>query len=440
MLHQDTIAALSSAADEAARMIVRVSGPFSLRIAQELCRVTDEPEASAFRARLHFSALVVPAWVYVFRAPGSYTGEDLVEFHIPGNPVLVRMLLDHLRGIGTRDAEPGEFTARAFFNGRLDLTEAEGVAATISARTEDELAAARQLMAGELARRLRPVTDEIFETLALVEVGIDFSDEDVTFLPPDRVRTRAADADAALKRLLADSSRFERLSQGPAAVLVGRPNAGKSTLLNALARSERAVASPSPGTTRDVLSAAVSLEHGMLRLLDVAGIEDVARPAADSIEGQMRLHALRAVEEADLLILVQEVTDKRDRPNVGRVPDLVVLTKIDLADRDVLSATDESILVSAVTGERLDDLRARLDHLTFGNRSTRPTLALNARHVAAVREAREALHRICDGKETSPEVIALELREALDALGRIVGAVMPDDLLGRIFSTFCIGK
>jgi tRNA modification GTPase len=432
----ETIVAVSSAVGAAARMIVRVSGALAPQLARTLCRSDDLPGAGASRVRLHFAGLVVPAWLYAFRAPRSYTGDDLAEFHLPGNPLLARMLLDHLRSAGTRDAEAGEFTARAFFNGRLDLTEAEGVAATIAAQTEDELAAARQLMSGELARRLRPVTDAVAETLALVEVGIDFSDEDVTFLSPSQVRSRAGEADAVLERLLADSSRFERLRHEPTAVLVGRPNAGKSTLLNALAGRPRAVTSPVAGTTRDVLSAEVALERGMLRLLDVAGLDGGAPEWSDPIERQMRERALRAAAEADFVVLVQDATDPAPPPDAGRTPDLVVRTKSDLAP----PAARADLSVSAHTGDGLPVLRERLDRLAFGQRSARPSLALNARHVAAVQEARAALGRLGSGADASPEVVALELREALDALGRVVGAVTPDDLLGRIFSTFCIGK
>src|SRR5687768_16434231 len=225
----DTIVAISSAVGPAARMIVRASGPESAQLAASL-GVDPLPEASsASRTLLRFSALTVPAWLYVFRAPRSYTGEDLVEFHLLGNPLLARMLLDALVANGARPADPGEFTARAYFNGRIDLTEAEGVAATIAAGGEQELRAARQLLAGELARRLRPATDLIAETLALVEVGIDFSDEDVSFLSAVQVSQRAAHADDMLRELLDGSARFERLTHEPQVVLVGRPNAGKST-------------------------------------------------------------------------------------------------------------------------------------------------------------------------------------------------------------------
>ena len=443
----DTIAALSSAVGTAARMIVRVSGPASLRLAADLTRTS--PEAlrggTAVCARLHFADLSVPATLYVFRSPRSYTGDDTVEFHLPGNPLLARLLLDHLGRHGARPAEPGEFTARAFFNGRLDLAEAEGVAATIAAGNEQELAAARQLMAGELARRLRPVMDGVAETLALVEAGIDFSDEEgVSFLTPLQLRARLAAADAALERLLRDSTRFERLSHEPTAVLVGRPNAGKSTLLNALAGAPRAVTSPTAGTTRDAISAEVALPRGFVRLVDVAGLDDADASPAGAIDRQMRRRALGAVASADLVLLVRDVTDAATPPPLDREPDLTVLSKIDLlSSKAVPDATDTLVSVSAVTGANLDRLRDRLDRLAFGNQAAAggAALALNARHVDAVTEARGSLARATGLKDdASPEVVALELREALDALGRVLGAVSPDDVLGRIFSTFCIGK
>src|SRR5262249_45736651 len=195
----------------------------------------------AARAEFEISNLKFTAWVYVFKSPRSYTAEDLVEFHIPGNIVLARLLVDEIVRQGARRADAGEFTARAYFNGRMDLTEAEGVAAAISAQNEGELRAARQLVAGALSKRIQPALDLLAETLALLEVGIDFSDEDVTFISASDARERIRQVDVQLQKITSESARFEELSSEPVVVLVGRPNAGKSTLLNRLSKMQRAV-------------------------------------------------------------------------------------------------------------------------------------------------------------------------------------------------------
>lgn len=495
MTSGDTVAAVSTAVGQAARIIVRASGPDAVSLARKLWRGVLPEAAGAARGSLHFDKLTVcGCWLYVFRTPRSYTGEDLVEFHIPGNPLLARMLLDALTAAGARTADPGEFTARAYFNGRIDLTEAEGVAATIAAGNEQEMRAARQLLAGELARRLRPVTDLVAQTLASVEMGLDFSDEDVTFLPAGEVAERVNSADAMLRDLLDASSRFERLTHEPRAVLIGRPNAGKSTLLNALAGQERAITSPMAGTTRDVLTAEVVLPRGILKLADVAGMESAGHAEVDThsapagqppgdatrraspparrppallgarglsaceapgpaidISRQMHRNALRAVRSADLVVLVRDATDERPDPELPRPPDLIVLTKSDLVPGG--SQTAVPLCVSAATGQDLDRLRAALDRLAFGDPPSgasggtssgagASSLALNARHVGAVSAARNALARAAESAASGggPEIVALDLRETLDALGGVTGVITPDDLLGRIFSSFCIGK
>lgn len=446
----DTIVAISSAAGSAARAIVRLSGPMARSLVETMAGMSlDWPGGSARLVRLGIRGAEVPAWLYLFRAPRSYTGEDTVELHLPGNPLLARWVVEDLIHRGARMAEPGEFTARAYFNGRLDLTEAEGVAATIAASNEAELAAARQLMAGELSRRLAPVMDRLAETLALLEVGIDFSDEDVTFLSDSELRQRLSDVRGDLQRLVSESARFERLSHEPRIVLVGRPNAGKSTLLNALAGSERAIVSPQAGTTRDALSAEVKLASGMVTIIDVAGLEafdgddsDGEASAEASIAAQMRRRALEAVREADRVVLVHDLTDPGPPVEAGRTPDLVVRTKVDLLDdqQQIEAGEDErECRVSAATGQGMEALRRRLNELAFGGQE-RSTLALNTRHLQCIDEAVAATDRALHQAGGAVEVVALELRSALDALGGVLGVITPDDLLGRVFSRFCIGK
>jgi tRNA modification GTPase len=432
VISSDTIVAISSAVGPTARMIVRTTGPHSLTFAHSLLETNlDLPPARASRAFLRIESLRFPATLHIFRAPHSATGEDTVEFHIPGNPLLARLLLDALIAAGARQAQPGEFTARAYFNGRLDLSAAEGVGAIIAAQNQHELDAARRLLGGELSQRLATPTEMLAQTLALVEADIDFSGEQITILSLDDVRSRIAELRSQLAGLIRESARFESLSHEPRIALVGRPNAGKSTLLNALAASDRAIVSPVAGTTRDVLSAQIALDHGIATVLDAAGIDEEA--VDDDISRQMHQASLRAVETADVVVLIREIGDAGPPLGLPIRPHLEVRTKIDLSCH-----TGWGLAVSAHTGQGIPALRQRLDTLAFGSASPNPRLALTARHLQCIAAASNALDRAAAIAE--PELIALELREALDALGEILGAITPDDVLTRIFSTFCIGK
>jgi tRNA modification GTPase len=432
----DTIAAISSVLAPATRIIVRLSGLRSHPIALSISNCESGSEKpSVVQTVLRFNKLAFPAWVYTFHAPHSYTGEDAIEFHIPGSPVLAKLLLDELFRQGARAAEPGEFTARAFFNGKLGLTQAEGVAATIAANNQAQLRAARQLLAGELTRRLTPLTESLAQTLALIEVGIDFTEEDVSFLASDEVTQRILDADEALADLLQQSGRFEQLSHETQFVLAGRPNAGKSALINALAGKNRAVVSSEAGTTRDVLSAQLMLPSGQVQLADIAGL---VPDAQGHINAQMQQHAIAAIVSADYLLCVRDCMDDRPPIELPREPDLIVLTKSDLTDQ---TPQGSAILVSSKTGQGMDVLRGAMDRLAFASSSVGATLTLNRRHLQAVNSARESLARAAARvTENAPELVAMDLRDTLDSLGSIVGQVTPDDILGRVFSSFCIGK
>lgn len=443
-----------------------------MKVAGEITGELLAESASAVCAMLRFAGLVCPAWVYVFPGPRSYTGETIVEYHLPGSPVLAGLLLTALADAGCRPAEPGEFTARAYFHGRLDLAQAEGVAAVISAQSDRELAAARRLLGGELTRRLAPVTDQLVRALALVEVGIDFSDEDVTFISARDLRDELNAVQHLLTDLLDQSARFEPLTHEPTFVLSGLPNAGKSTLLNALAGQERAVTSPAAGTTRDALSARVRLRRGWVRVVDVAGIESVgaisdaveqvevahARERSASAETLAQVHsamrqvAEHAIDHADAVLKVRAVdatspnlATHSKRSVVGPVS-VDVVTKVDLLAparfRDMGEAT---VAVSALTGAGITNLKETMDAVAFGASDARgERLALNRRHVNALQAAVDAIlraARLTDGAEPLPiELVAAELREATNAVGVVQGQMSSDDLLGEIFSRFCIGK
>ncbi len=432
MIADDTIVAISSATGPAARMIVRLSGPDAHRLCGGLLSYASiDPTAAVSRARLSASGLEFPATLYRFFSPHSATGQDVAEIHLPGNPLLARIVLTAALEAGARSAEPGEFTARSFFNGRVDLAAAEGVGAIIASQNQRELDGARRLLAGELSNRLRPVMDRLAQMLALVEAEIDFAGEEISILAIQQIRDRIAGISRDLQQLIAESNRFESLSHEPRIVLVGRPNAGKSTLLNALAGHDRAIVSPTAGTTRDVLTASVALARGIVTLLDAAGIDDSAD--VGPINAQMRSASMHAVRTADVIVLVREANDRRSEISLELPPHLRIQSKADL-----LTAPSVDFAVSAHTGQGIDALREQLDILSFGERASDSTLALNARHLQALHDAIAALSRANELGES--ELIALELREALDALGSILGSVTPDDVLGKIFSAFCIGK
>lgn len=455
MTTDDTIAAISSATGVALRTIVRVSGDDANRIVRAMG--VDVSSESIVQSIQLGSFPEFPVQVWSFRSPNSFTGDDLIELHLPGSTLLARRVLEALIRHGARQAEPGEFTSRAYLNHKLDLTAAEGVAATIESANRAQMDAARRLLSGELARRVATIVDDVANLLALIEAGIDFSDEDISFIQQDEFRNRIDLILKQLDHLLVDAPRIERLAHEPIIVLAGRPNAGKSTLLNALAGADRAIVSPEAGTTRDVLSARVRLKSGYVTIQDVAGLEDHS-PTPDVIAKSMSTHAHRAIETADVVVLLVDLTDPAPSLAPLRVPNLTVFTKSDLAGGTAVPSektgthrvsSDQSssktrcvpVSISAKTGFGLDVLREMLNELAFRvSSATSDHIAINTRHATALTNARKALDRSSQSIGKGDEIIAFELRTALDHLGSITGAVTPDEVLGRIFSRFCIGK
>lgn len=460
MILGDTITAVATGAAPGPRALVRLSGPRTFPALREL---SDLPEAargvSVARLRLtardHLAVLVSR-----FPAPRSYTGEDAAEILLPGGPALRSRVLAALLGLqGVRQAEPGEFTARAFLNGRLSAEQAEGVAALIAAENERQHGAARDLLSGATGSAYRAAADELAHALALVEAGIDFSDQDdVVAITPAALVRRLAPLGAELARMLGPAATEREPGPAPVGVLVGPPNAGKSTLFNALLGRERAVVSPLAGTTRDAVEAELSAEPrgtargwglGAVRLCDLAGLDEhlAARSALDDA-AQRR--ARERIQSADILILCAPWGAPWPRVSACR-PGATVLrvrTKSDLAHQQG-DAEPGAIAVCAIDGRGVAPLRRALfdaaGSLTALSAASTPLLS---RHRAELSRAAEHVSRagaLASAQGGSPrladaELIAGELRAGLDHLGQIAGHISPDDVIGRIFATFCIGK
>jgi tRNA modification GTPase len=447
----DTIAALASAPGRSPRAIVRLSGPQTDAVLATVLEPTGPaPPAACARFLLPGDTdpgtgrLRVPVGLLRFRAPRSYTGQDAAEILIPGNPHLARRVLAAVFDAGARQADPGEFTARAYLAGKMTIEQAEAVAHLIAAERDAELDAASLLLAGITGERYRAWADRLAALLALVEAGVDFTDqEDVVAIPPADLAAGLDELADAIAEHLGGAGAAESIEAVPRVAIVGRPNAGKSTLFNALIGKTRAIASDLPGTTRDVLAEPLDLspDHagaGAILLQDLPGLDLAPRTEADRAAQQAARQALAA---ADLLL----ACDPSGRFDLDDLPPdrpvLRVRTKADLADP--AAATDGGLAVCALDGWRLAALRRAIADAALAPRASGATVP---RHRAALAEA---LARIRDARSSvtpqrhalhSPELTADALRLALDALGSICGRITPDDVIGRVFASFCIGK
>ena len=381
---------------------------------------------------------VLPVTISFRRGPSTYTGQDLVEIHTLGSPPLLNLLLAHMLAQGARLAEPGEFTFRAFASGRLDLTQAEAVLEVIEADRPERLTAALLQLAGGLAKPILEARDRLLDVLAHVEAGLDFVDEpDVNPIERDRFAQALLDSKTVMINLLSRLSSRDRSGRAPRVVLQGPPNAGKSRLFNALIGRETAIVSPIAGTTRDFLSAFIVCDGLTIELIDTAGDES----ARDEIERSAQSQRSAQVADADLLLVCASFdTLGREVQSPNNIPSLALWTKVDIALRE---AHMDAISVSAATMIGLEELRRGIAHFLRGRRNEdnqvfqasarcRESLTLA---VARLEAASAALHR-----NGGDEFVAVDIREAVDELGKVVGFVATDDILDRIFSRFCIGK
>lgn len=448
---RETIAAIATASGAGGVGIVRLSGARARAIGEALCgRALTPRHAHHVRFRDEHGATLDDGIALYFVAPASYTGEDVVELQAHGSPALLQELLARCCQLGARRARPGEFSERAFLEGRLDLAQAEAVADLIAAGDVRAARAARRALDGEFSRRVEALADELLAIRVHVEAAIDFADEPLDTLGGAALRARLECLSAALEDLLVAAERGRRLRDGLHAVIVGPPNAGKSSLLNALAGSDRAIVTDIAGTTRDLLHEVVRIDGVELTLVDTAGL----REGGDRIEREGMRRARSELERADLAIVVLDARElDAGRAAVAEaiagVPRrLWLYNKADLVEAGtggvaLSAATEPALLVSALTGAGLAPLHERLRQLARGDGAEGAEGAFTARqrHVDALGRARAELADAASHLQREALDLAAEaLHAGHDALGEITGRVRPDDLLGHIFSSFCIGK
>ncbi len=444
---RDTIAAVATPAGAGGVGVLRVSGPAAPAIACALLGRAPRPRHAHYAAlRDAAGELIDRGLLLHFPAPRSFTGEDVLELQTHGAPVVLDLLLRRVCALGARPARPGEFSERAFLNGKLDLAQAEAVADLIASRSEASARAALHSLDGLFSRRVHDLLQGLIRLRLWIEAAIDFPEEEIDFLAtPDLQRDLDA-LRAEVATLLADTRRGVRLVDGLHAVIVGRPNAGKSSLLNALAATDRAIVTPVPGTTRDLLREHIDVDGVALTLVDTAGLRD----SADAIEQEGMRRARAELARADVALLVTDAAHAQaDRALLPELPTgcsvLTLCNKIDLdgvAARREQTADGVTLYLSARTGAGLDLLRAELRQLAGAGEGSAGAFSARTRHVLALEQvafhvdaAAHALRVMRAG-----ELAAEELRQAQQYLGELTGEFTADDLLGRIFASFCIGK
>ena len=457
----DTIVAISTPPGRGGLGVVRLAGPDARAIAAPMLRLKSEWEPN----RALFGELVEPdtqerideVVVTFFQKPRSYTTDDMVEISAHGSPVVLRHIVELALTRGARLAEPGEFTMRAFLNGRLDLTQAEAVRDLIDSQTLYQARVAAQQLGGALSHRLAPIKQKLVELIATLEAGVDFAEDDVSVLPGPQILARIEAVTMPLRELCRSFAYGKLVREGLTLAIVGRPNVGKSSLFNRLVERERAIVTSTPGTTRDLVTETVALGGIPVHLVDTAGI----RQALDEAESIGIRKSLEALADADVVLVVFDLLTMGDSDfeleerTKGR-PRVLVLNKIDLHDEGhgVFTRTlppgtvvsqeviEEVIETSALTGQGIDQLRKKIVEMAGGAPQQETAFLTNLRQQKLVEDSLSALAAATRAVEsnTPHEMLLLDLYSALRPLDEITGATTTDDILNLIFSTFCVGK
>jgi len=449
---QDTIIALATPQGVGALAVIRLSGESAIDLVQAEFRgkdLTQQPSHTLHLGTLGRQQPIDEVLVSIFRAPHSFTRENSVEISCHGSPVIVREIIALLMQRGARLARPGEFTQRAFLNGRFDLAQAEAVADLIQAETSQGRQAALNQMRGGFSREIKNLREELIHFASLIELELDFGEEDVEFAKRDDLRQLIEKIRGYLARLIQSFSQGQVIKEGVATVIAGKPNAGKSTLLNALLNEERAIVSDIPGTTRDVIEDQIHLGGVLFRFIDTAGLRDTH----DAIEALGIARTREQMQKASLILYLfdlanttpEEIRQAEAELERGGVPYLKVGNKLDQAsDKQVAELTGRDfILISARSKDNLALLKDQiLKKLEMKEVRTGDVLVTNLRHWQQLTRTDEALARVLEGlgNGVTGDFLAMDIRQSLFHLGEITGEITSEDLLANIFSRFCIGK
>ena len=449
-LEEDTIVALATPAGTGAISVIRISGSNSIDAADDIFRGRTSLKGVPTHT-VHYGnvidekgELIDDVLVSVFRSPNSYTGEDSVEISTHGNPFISQKIIELLLSKNLRIAEPGEFTKRAFLNNRLDLAQAEAVADVINARTEVSLKGSRNQLDGLLSQKVNKLRESLLNASSFVELELDFAEEDVEFIDKKELIKRIDEIENEIDKLLATYSFGRVIRDGVNVALVGKPNVGKSSLLNYILKESRAIVSEIPGTTRDVIREEVSIDGILFRLFDTAGM----RVSDDAIEKEGVLRSREAVKNADQVLFIGDIEQSFSAKLESEIKKLInskntikVLNKIDL-DKNI--SIDADVRLSAKTGEGIDELFKVMKEKAIGRSiySEKTAIVSNIRHYECLKRANESLIAAKESveKKMSGEFIAVDLRNAEQNLAEIIGVVTTEDILNNIFSKFCIGK
>ena len=449
----DTIVAIATPPGRGGIGVIRLSGPEARAIAAPMLRLKHplEPGRAIFGELMEpeVSTRIDEVVVTYFQKPHSYTADDVIEISAHGSPVVLQHIVELALSRGARLAEPGEFTMRAFLNGRIDLAQAEAVRDLIDSRTLYQAQVAAQQLGGSLSHSIQPIKKKLIDLIALLEAGIDFADDDVPVLPEDTIREHLAEVRAPLEQLAGSFAYGKIVQQGLTLAIVGRPNVGKSSLFNRLVERDRAIVTAAPGTTRDLVTESVAIGGIPLRLVDTAGI----RKALDEAEGIGIRKSMEALADADMVLIVLDSSQplaQEDFELLAQTAErksIVVENKTDVSGHDLPSRTElkaTAIRTSALTGDGIVDLRAEILRQVQGGANARGEVGIvtNLRHQRLVEQclqALEAAHHAVN-QRVPHEMLLLDLYASLRSLDEITGSTTTDDILNLIFGTFCIGK